>query len=170
MAVWLILWQLSEYTCKDCYCQGLKSPGKIRHQCQGCSASFPGQAMCDGQMWAWQKHCSLLPGLGWGLKSWSICIYIYIYLSKAFPPGEWGVLLPTVLSGHSHYCETSDLFLALLSSLEDSLRAVFNQKHFNSLSLFLPPPLNTPVKKCLTLSELLTWWISGSPSQKTAQA
>ena len=76
------LWQLSEYTCKDCYCQGLKSPGKIRHQCQGCSASFPGQAMCDGQMWAWQKHCSLLPGLGWGLKSWSI--YIYGFFPRPF--------------------------------------------------------------------------------------
>ena len=97
-------------------------------------------------------------------------MYIYIYLSKVSPLGEWGVLLPTVLSGHSHYCETSDLFLALLSSLEDSLRAVFNQKHFKSLSLFLPPPLKTPVKKCFAPSKLLTWRISGSPSQKTSQA
>ena len=31
------------------------------------------------------------------------------------------VLLPTVLSGHSHCCETSDLFLALLSLLKTVL-------------------------------------------------
>ena len=74
-----ILGQLSECTCKDCYCQGLKSPGKIRHQWQGCSASFPGKDISDGQMWVLQQHCSVLPVLGWGLKSWTRYIYIDIY-------------------------------------------------------------------------------------------
>lgn len=64
----------SECTCKDCYCQGLKSPGKIRLSAR--DALSPSLNKVSVMVKCWVCNSTVLPVLGWGRKSWTIYIYM----------------------------------------------------------------------------------------------
>lgn len=75
-------------------------------------------------MWAWQQHCFLFR-------------FRYMYVASFQGLCPWWVRgsYHEILSGQSHYCETSDLFLPLLGC------AVLIQKHLKSSLCFSLPHL-----------------------------